>query len=42
VDTNRVTIVQRGAPAPEQLPLLDKRDVADAILDRVEVLLDGR
>jgi phosphopantothenoylcysteine decarboxylase/phosphopantothenate--cysteine ligase len=42
VDTNRVTIVQRGAPAPEQLPLLDKRDVADAILDRVEVLMNGR
>jgi phosphopantothenoylcysteine decarboxylase/phosphopantothenate--cysteine ligase len=42
VDTNRVTIVQRGTGAPEQLPLLDKRDVADAILDRVEVLLNGR
>jgi phosphopantothenoylcysteine decarboxylase/phosphopantothenate--cysteine ligase len=42
VDTNRVTIVQRGAQAPEQLPLLDKRDVADAILDRVEVLMNGR
>lgn len=42
VDTNRVTIVRRGADEPEQLPLLDKRDVADAILDRVEVLLDGR
>jgi phosphopantothenoylcysteine decarboxylase/phosphopantothenate--cysteine ligase len=42
VDTNRVTIVTRGGAAPEQLPLLDKRDVADAILDRVEVLLDGR
>jgi phosphopantothenoylcysteine decarboxylase/phosphopantothenate--cysteine ligase len=42
VDTNRVTIVQRGGAAPEQLPLLDKRDVADAILDRAEVLLDGR
>jgi phosphopantothenoylcysteine decarboxylase/phosphopantothenate--cysteine ligase len=42
VDTNRVTIVTRGAAAPEQLPLLDKRDVADAILDRVEGLLDGR
>jgi phosphopantothenoylcysteine decarboxylase/phosphopantothenate--cysteine ligase len=42
VDTNRVTIVTRGAAQPEQLPLLDKRDVADAILDRVEVLLDGR
>jgi phosphopantothenoylcysteine decarboxylase/phosphopantothenate--cysteine ligase len=42
VDTNRVTIVRRGGAAPEQLPLLDKRDVADAILDRVEALLDGR
>ena len=42
VDTNRVTIVQRGAAEPEQLPLLDKRDVADAILDRVETLLNGR
>jgi phosphopantothenoylcysteine decarboxylase/phosphopantothenate--cysteine ligase len=42
VDTNRVTIVQRGGIAPEQLPLLDKRDVADAILDRAEGLLDGR
>jgi phosphopantothenoylcysteine decarboxylase/phosphopantothenate--cysteine ligase len=42
VDTNRVTIVTRGAAEPEQLPLLDKRDVAEAILDRVEVLLDGR
>ncbi len=42
VDTNRVTIVQRGAPEPEQLPLLDKRAVADAILDRVEALINGR
>jgi phosphopantothenoylcysteine decarboxylase / phosphopantothenate---cysteine ligase len=42
VDTNRVTIVTRAAADPEQLPLLDKRDVADAILDRVEVLLNGR
>ncbi len=42
VDTNRVTIVTRGRAEPEQLPLLDKRDVADAILDRVEKLLDGR
>jgi phosphopantothenoylcysteine decarboxylase/phosphopantothenate--cysteine ligase len=42
VDTNRVTIVQRGGAAPEQLPLLDKRDVADAILDRAAVLLNGR
>ena len=42
VDTNRVTLVTRGAGEPEQLPLLDKRDVADAILDRVEGLLNGR
>jgi phosphopantothenoylcysteine decarboxylase/phosphopantothenate--cysteine ligase len=42
VDTNRVTIVQRGADAPEQLPLLDKRDVAEEILDRVEARLGGR
>jgi phosphopantothenoylcysteine decarboxylase/phosphopantothenate--cysteine ligase len=42
VDTNRVTIVAKGESEPEQLPLLDKREVADAILDRVEALLDGR
>ena len=42
VDTNRVTIVTRGRAEPELLPLMDKRDVADAILDRVESLLDGR
>jgi phosphopantothenoylcysteine decarboxylase / phosphopantothenate---cysteine ligase len=42
VDTNRVTIVRRGAAAPESLPLQDKHDVADAILDRVEALLNGR
>ncbi len=42
VDTNRVTIVRPGGREPEQLPLLAKRDVADAILDRVEVLLHGR
>jgi phosphopantothenoylcysteine decarboxylase/phosphopantothenate--cysteine ligase len=42
VDTNRVTIITRGRAEPEQLPLLDKREVADAILDRVEALLGGR
>lgn len=42
VDTNRVTIVRREHDAPEQLPLLDKRAVADAILDRAEALFDGR
>ncbi len=34
VDTNRVTVIGRTG-APEALPLMDKRDVADAILDRV-------
>ena len=42
VDTNRVTFMQRGDAQPEQLPLLDKREVADVILDRVEGLLRGR
>ena len=42
VDTNRVTIVTRGQAEPEELPLLSKREVADAILDRVEAMLDGR
>ena len=42
VDTNRVTIVTRQGGAPEELPLMAKGDVADAILDRAEVLLDGR
>jgi phosphopantothenoylcysteine decarboxylase / phosphopantothenate---cysteine ligase len=41
-DTNRVTIVTRGGAAPEELPVMDKREVADAILDRAEELLDGR
>ena len=41
VDTNRVTILTRGTEQPEELPLLDKRDVADEILDRVEALLNG-
>jgi phosphopantothenoylcysteine decarboxylase/phosphopantothenate--cysteine ligase len=42
VDTNRVTILQRGSDAQEELPLQPKRDVADTILDRVEDLLHGR
>ena len=41
VDTNRVTILSR-AGTEEALPLLSKADVADAILDRVTGLLDGR
>jgi phosphopantothenoylcysteine decarboxylase/phosphopantothenate--cysteine ligase len=41
VDTNRVTILSRDGDA-DALPLMAKRDVADAILDRVEALLGGR
>jgi phosphopantothenoylcysteine decarboxylase/phosphopantothenate--cysteine ligase len=41
VDTNRVTIVHRDGRT-EQLGLLPKAEVADAILDRVEVLLRER
>jgi len=42
VDTNRVTILRRGVASAEELPLLSKRAVAEAILDRVEEILDGR
>ena len=41
VDTNRVSIISRDG-SEERLPLMSKPDVADAILDRVEVLLRGR
>jgi phosphopantothenoylcysteine decarboxylase/phosphopantothenate--cysteine ligase len=37
VDTNKITLIGRDG-APESLPLMEKRDVADAILDRVVVL----
>jgi len=40
VDTNRVTLVRRDGE--EQLPLMEKREVAEVILDRVEALIDGR
>jgi phosphopantothenoylcysteine decarboxylase / phosphopantothenate---cysteine ligase len=40
-DTNRVTILA-AAGAPEELPLLPKRDVADRLLDRVARALDER
>jgi phosphopantothenoylcysteine decarboxylase/phosphopantothenate--cysteine ligase len=42
VDTNRVTLLHAKGGEPERLPLLTKPEVADAILDRVEALLDGR
>jgi phosphopantothenoylcysteine decarboxylase / phosphopantothenate---cysteine ligase len=41
VETNRVTIVGADDRA-DDLPLQSKRDVADAILDRVEEVLRGR
>lgn len=41
VDTNRVTLMARGTD-PEALPLMSKREVAEAILDRIERLLRGR
>jgi len=37
-DTNRVTIIAKDG-AQEALPLMSKRDTADAILDRIEALL---
>ena len=41
VDTNRVTVLARGA-APEELPLMTKDELADEILDRVVVRLERR
>lgn len=40
-DTNRVTLISRDG-VESRLPLMSKAEVADAILDRVEALLDGR
>ena len=40
-DTNRVTLIGRDGSAVE-LPLQSKTDVADAVLDRVTGLFDGR
>jgi phosphopantothenoylcysteine decarboxylase/phosphopantothenate--cysteine ligase len=41
VDTNRVTLIDRNG-GEDRLPLLSKAEVADAILDRVQVLFHGR
>jgi phosphopantothenoylcysteine decarboxylase/phosphopantothenate--cysteine ligase len=41
VDTNRVTILAPDAE-PTVLPLLSKHETADAILDRVQEILNGR
>jgi len=40
VDTNRVTILSASG-GTDELPLMSKRDVAEAILDRVEALRRG-
>jgi phosphopantothenoylcysteine decarboxylase/phosphopantothenate--cysteine ligase len=40
-DTNRVSFLI-GNAEPEELPILDKTDVAEAILDRVEGIMRGR
>jgi phosphopantothenoylcysteine decarboxylase / phosphopantothenate---cysteine ligase len=39
-DTNRVTLL--SAAGEEVLPLMSKDDVAESLLDRIEVLLNGR
>ncbi len=41
VDTNRVTLISRAGDE-ERLALMPKRELADALLDRVVRLLDGR
>jgi phosphopantothenoylcysteine decarboxylase/phosphopantothenate--cysteine ligase len=41
VETNRVTLLSPGG-ADEPLPLLSKAEVADRIMDRVEILLAAR
>jgi phosphopantothenoylcysteine decarboxylase/phosphopantothenate--cysteine ligase len=41
VDTNRVTLVARDG-TETALPLMSKAEVADAILDRIEAMLNGR
>jgi phosphopantothenoylcysteine decarboxylase/phosphopantothenate--cysteine ligase len=40
-DTNRVTIFYTEG-APEQLPMLSKREVAELLLDRILIRLDSR
>ncbi|MDB4908447.1 MAG: phosphopantothenoylcysteine decarboxylase/phosphopantothenate/cysteine ligase [Gemmatimonadetes bacterium] len=40
-DTNRVALVRRSGD-PEQLPLMPKTEVADAILDRVALILQEK
>ena len=40
VDTNRVVILDKSG-GQEELPLMSKREVADAVLNRVSALLGG-
>jgi len=39
--TNRVTLLSPGQPN-EQLPMMQKTELADVILDRVTAILNGR
>jgi phosphopantothenoylcysteine decarboxylase / phosphopantothenate---cysteine ligase len=39
-DTNRVTLI--GRSGNEEVPMMKKTELADIILDRIELLLDGR
>jgi phosphopantothenoylcysteine decarboxylase/phosphopantothenate--cysteine ligase len=39
-DTNRVTLI--GKSGSEEIPMMKKTELADIILDRIELLLDGR
>lgn len=41
VDTNRVTLISSGGKS-EDVPLMQKTELAEVILDRIEALLDGR
>ena len=41
VDTNRVTLIGTDG-SQEDLPLMSKNDLADVLLDRIEVMLRGR
>ncbi|HEY0674124.1 MAG TPA: bifunctional phosphopantothenoylcysteine decarboxylase/phosphopantothenate--cysteine ligase CoaBC [Longimicrobiales bacterium] len=42
VSTNKVTIIHKDSTSAEQLPLLSKDDVADAILDRLGQLFSAQ
>lgn len=41
VETNRVTLITRDGET-EEIPLMQKTEVAELILDKIEQLLNGR